>query len=118
MTTYNDTVSKYINNLFVVQDPALQDTLEDIPRQGLPTINVKPEEGKFLQFLVRASGAKKAVEIGTLGGYSGIWIARGLPVGGRLITLEKNPEHAEIARRHFEKASVADRIEIRLGDAK
>lgn len=117
MTTYNDTLSKYINNLFVVQDQALKDTLEDIPRQGLPTINVKPEEGKFLQFLVRANAATKAVEIGTLGGYSGIWIARGLAPGGRLITMEKEPRHAQIAQKHFQSAGLDGKVDIRIGDA-
>ncbi len=117
MTTYNDTLSQYINNLFVKQDQALKETLEDIPRQGLPTINVKPEEGKFLQFLVRANGATKAVEIGTLGGYSGTWIARGLAPGGKLITLEKEPRHAQIAQKHFQSAGLDGKVDIRIGDA-
>jgi predicted O-methyltransferase YrrM len=117
MTVYNDSVSQYIQNLFVRQDATQSYILEDSLKSGLPAINVKPEEGRFLQFLVRACGIMKAVEIGTLGGYSGTWIARGLPPGGRLITLEKSPENAEIARRHFAAAGVLDRIEIRLGDA-
>jgi caffeoyl-CoA O-methyltransferase len=117
MTTYNDTVSQYINNLFVHPDAALQEALEDSIAKGLPTINVKPEEGRFLQVFVSAINAEKVVEIGTLGGYSGIWIARGLPAGGRLFTLEKEHRHAEIAQAHFEKAGVADRVEIRVGDA-
>jgi predicted O-methyltransferase YrrM len=117
MTVYNDQISKYISKLFVVQDQALLNTLEDIPRQGLPTINVKPEEGRFLQFLVRACGVKKAVEIGTLGGYSGTWIGRGLVPGGKLITLEKVPRHAEIARQHFKEAGLEDVVEILVGDA-
>lgn len=117
MTVYNDQISKYITELFVPQDKALMDTLEDIPRQGLPTINVKPEEGRFLQLLVRACGAKKALEIGTLGGFSGIWIARGLVPGGKLITLELEPRHAAIARTHFQAAGVGDIVDIRVGDA-
>jgi caffeoyl-CoA O-methyltransferase len=83
----------------------------------LPAISVNAEEGRFLQFLVRACGATKAVEIGTLGGYSGTWIARGLARGGKLITLEKEPKHAAVARAHFERARVADRVEIRVGNA-
>ncbi len=117
MTVYNDTVSQYIVDLFARPDPALQHTLEDSIQQGLPTINVKPEEGRFLQVLIRAINAKKVVEIGTLGGFSGIWIARGLPPGGKLITLEKDPRHAEISRRHFKNAGVSDRVDIRVGNA-
>ena len=117
MTVYNEPVSQYIQDLFVPQDDAQRFILEDSSQQGLPPINVKPEEGRFLQFLVRACGVMKAVEIGTLGGYSGTWIARGLPAGGRLITLEKEPKHAEIARQHFAAAGVLDRVDIRIGDA-
>ena len=87
MTIYNDQISQYISSLFAVEDSALLMAREDSPKRGLPSISVKPEEGRFLQFLVRACGAQKAVEIGTLGGYSGTWIARGLlpdrPFAGR-----------------------------------
>ncbi len=117
MTVYNDQISKYITDLFVAQDQALLHNLENSPRQGLPAINVKPEEGRFLQFLVRACGVKKAVEIGTLGGYSGTWIARGLVPGGKLITLEKEPQHATIAQEHFKEAGLENLVEIRVGDA-
>ena len=117
MTVYNDQVNKYIVDLFAVQDQALLHALEDSIKRGLPTINVKPEEGRFLQFLVRACGVKKAVEIGTLGGYSGIWIARGLLPGGKLITLEKEPLHAAIAREHFREAGLENMVDIRIGDA-
>jgi caffeoyl-CoA O-methyltransferase len=78
---------------------------------------VKPEEGRFLEFAARACGARLAVEIGTLGGYSGIWIARGLAPGGRLITLEASEAHAAVARGAFERAGVADRVEVVVGDA-
>ena len=118
MVTYNEDLSEYINDLFVEQDDALQRAWEDTPRRGLPAISVRPEEGRFLQVLVRASGAKKALEIGTLGGYSGIWIARGLAPGGKLITLEKEPHHAEVAQDHFDFAGLDDRVEIRVGDAR
>ncbi|HSF81293.1 MAG TPA: O-methyltransferase [Anaerolineales bacterium] len=117
MTTYNDALSEYISSLFVHQDQALQYTQEITPQKGLPGINIDPEEGRFLQVLVRICGARKAVEIGTLGGYSGIWIARGLLPGGRLVTLELEPHHAQVAREHFQLAGVADRVEIRQGDA-
>jgi predicted O-methyltransferase YrrM len=117
MTIYNDQISTYINSLFVPEDPALQRARQDSPTRGLPAIQIKPEEGRFLQFLVRASGAQKALEIGTLGGYSGIWISRGLPAGGKLITLEMEPLHAQVASEHFAAAGVAERVEIRVGNA-
>lgn len=118
MTIYDDTVADYITEHFARPDEVLQQVLAAIPARGLPAITIKPEEGRFLQFLVRASGARRVVEIGTLGGYSGIWLARGLPPGGRLITLEVDPQHAAVAREHFALAGVSDRIEIREGDAR
>ncbi|HZD57380.1 MAG TPA: O-methyltransferase [Anaerolineales bacterium] len=117
MTTYNDYLSEYISNLYANEDEALQRTWEDTQKKGLPTINVKPEEGRFLQFIVRACGAKRAVEMGTLGGYSGIWIARGLVPGGMLITLEKESYRAEIAREHFALAGLSEKVEVRVGNA-
>lgn len=117
MTVYNDRVSQYIKDLYVEEDEALRTALENIPKKGLPTINIKPEEGRFLQVLVRAAGVQKAIEIGTLGGYSGIWIARGLAPGGKLVTLEKEPYHAQVASEHFRLAGVQDRVEIKIGDA-
>jgi caffeoyl-CoA O-methyltransferase len=117
MNTYNDQVSHYISSLFAGEDTALQQAREDSPDLGLPAINIKPEEGRFLQFLACASGAQKAVEIGTLGGYSGIWIARGLHPGGKLYTLDKESRHAEVAQSHFTAAGLSDVIEVRIGDA-
>lgn len=117
MATYNEQLREYILDLFVKQDEALTFAWEDTSQKGLPAISVKPDEGRFLQLLVRICGAEKAIEIGTLGGYSGIWIARGLPPGGKLVTLEKEPYHAEIAREHFKRAGVAGQVEIRVGDA-
>jgi predicted O-methyltransferase YrrM len=117
MTVYNTEISQYITDLFVGEDEALSWIREDSQAKGLPTINVKPEEGRFLQFLVHACGAQRAVEIGTLGGYSGTWIARGLPVDGKLITLEKDAYHAKVARDHFAASGVTERVEIRIGDA-
>lgn len=117
MATYNDAFSQYITQLYAQEDAALRAAREDSPMHGLPAISIKPEEGRFLQFVVRAAGVKKAVEIGTLGGYSGIWIARGLAPGGKLITLERSDKHAAVAREHFQRAGVADRVEVRVGDA-
>jgi len=117
MTTYNDQISRYITSLFAEEDLPLKQAREESPQLGLPAINIKAEEGRFLQFLVRACGARKAVEIGTLGGYSGTWIARGLLPGGKLYTLDKEPKHAEVARKHFAAAGLEDIIEILIGDA-
>jgi len=118
MTIYNDVAAKYIHDLFVPNEPVLPQVLAAIPARGLPAITIKPEEGRFLQFLVRASGARRAVEIGTLGGYSGIWIARGLPADGKLITLELDAKHAAVAREHFALAGVSAQVEVRAGDAR
>lgn len=116
-TFYDDAHARYIAELFSPHDAVLQHIYDSIPRRGLPAITIQPEEGRFLQFLARACGARLAVEIGTLGGYSGTWLARGLLPGGRLITLEKEPHHAEVAREHFALAGLSDRVEVRLGDA-
>jgi predicted O-methyltransferase YrrM len=117
MTVYNDQISAYISELFAGEDAALLRAREESPKRGLPAINIKPEEGRFLQILVNASGARKVLEIGTLGGYSGIWIVRGLPPDGKLVTLEVEPAHADVARDNFEAAGLLDRIEIRVGEA-
>ena len=117
MTIYNDQISQYISSLFAVEDAALTMAREDSPKRGLPSISIKPEEGRFLQFLVRACGAQKAVEIGTLGGYSGTWIARGLLPGGKLYTLDKENKHAQVAQEHFDAAGLGECVEIIIGDA-
>ena len=117
MTTYNDSLSRYISEAFAVEDDALRQVREMIPKKGLPEIMVRPEEGRFLQWLARAAGARRAVEIGTLGGYSGIWIARGLVGDGKLLTIEMSARHAEVAREHFQLAGVSARVEIQVGDA-
>lgn len=117
MTIYNDQISQYISSLFAVEDEALRKAREDSPKRGLPSISIKPEEGRFLQFLVRACGAKIAVEIGTLGGYSGTWIGRGLLPGGKLYTLDKDSKHAAVAQEHFAAAGLEGTVEILIGDA-
>jgi predicted O-methyltransferase YrrM len=117
MTTYNDQVSSYISSLFAVEDEHLLRVREDSPKYGLPGGNIKPEEGRFLQVLAFASGATKAVEIGTLGGYSGIWIARGLRPGGKLITIDMEAKHANVAQEHFDAAGLSEVIEVRVGNA-
>jgi predicted O-methyltransferase YrrM len=110
-------VDRYITDLFVPPDAALTAALQASQSAGLPTINVSPPQGKFLQLLARALAARAILEIGTLGGYSTIWLARALPAGGRLITLEADPKHAEIARANIARAGLAGIVELRLGRA-
>jgi predicted O-methyltransferase YrrM len=108
-------IDSYIEDLFSTNDEALAAALEESERHGLPAINVSANEGKLLYMLAKLSGARKALEIGTLGGYSTIWLARALPPGGQLLTLEYNPKHAEVARANIARAGLAERVEVRLG---
>lgn len=117
MPTYDDTLEKYLREHFAVEDEVLISIRANIVARGLPQITIKPEEGRFLEFIVAASGANRALEIGTLGGYSGTWIVRGLPDEGRLITLERDREHAVVAEENFRLAGIAERVDIRVGDA-
>src|SRR5271168_3682705 len=110
-------VDDYINNLFVPADPGLDEAIKDSNTAGLPAIAVAPNQGKLLHILARSIGARNILEIGTLGGYSTIWLARALPAGGKLITLEFEPKHAEIARTNLKRAGVDDKVEIRVGRA-
>ncbi len=110
-------VDRYLGELLAPEDAALSRALEVNRDTGLPSIDVPPLLGKFLDLMIRISGARRALEIGTLGGYSTIWMARALPEGGKVITLELDPRHAEIARANFDAAGVASRIEIRIGPA-
>src|SRR2546422_11242038 len=110
-------VDQYITNLFVPPDAALDAALEASKAADLPPISVSPNQGKLLLLLARLHKAGTILEIGTLGGYSTIWLARALPVGGQLITLESDPKHAEIARVNIARAGLADIVELRLGPA-
>jgi predicted O-methyltransferase YrrM len=110
-------VDRYFGDLLVAADPALDEALADSAAAGLPAINVSPVQGKLLHLLARAIGARKILEIGTLGGYSTIWLARALPDGGRVISLEADPRHAEVARANIARAGLDDRVEVRLGMA-
>lgn len=110
-------VDRYITDLLVRPDPALDAALASSTAAGLPPINVSPPQGKLLQLLARAQGALKILEIGTLGGYSTIWLARAVPTGGRLITLETNPKHADVARANIAGAGLAGVVEVRQGPA-
>jgi predicted O-methyltransferase YrrM len=110
-------VDRYITDSLVPSDPALDAALEASAAAGLPTIQVSPSQGKFLHLLARAMGPRKILEIGTLGGYSTIWLARALSSGGRLITLEVDPRHAEVARANITRAGLADVVELHQGRA-
>ena len=108
-------VDAYISDLLVGADPVLDAALEASRAAGLPPINVAPNQGKLLHLLARVLGARSILEVGTLGGYSTIWLARALPPGGRLVTLEVEARHAEVARANVERAGLSDVVTIRLG---
>jgi predicted O-methyltransferase YrrM len=110
-------VDSYIGNLLVASDIPLDNALETSAEMGLPPHQVSPTQGKLLHLVMRACAARNILEIGTLGGYSAIWLARALPPGGRLITLEAEAKHVDVARRNFARAGVADVVEVRLGRA-
>jgi len=108
-------VDNYIEGLYSTNDEALDAALKSSEENGLPPINVSANEGRLLYMLAKLSGAKKILEIGTLGGYSTIWLARALPEGGSLLSLEYSSKHAEVARANIERAGLADQVEVRVG---
>src|SRR5712664_1000001 len=108
-------VDRYLTDLFVAADSALDAALAASAAAELPAINVSPNLGKLLFLLARIQGARTVLEIGTLGGYSAVWLARALPEGGRLITLEADPVHAQVARANIARAGLDDVVELRLG---
>ena len=110
-------VDRYLADVLVGRDAVLEALLEANAAAGLPPHDVSPTQGKLLWLLARAVGARTILEIGTLGGYSTIWLARALPEGGRLITLEADPRHAEVARANLARAGLAGVVELRLGPA-
>ena len=110
-------VDRYLADLFAPHDTALEAAVEASAAAGLPPIQVSPAQGKLLHLLARARGARAILEIGTLGGYSTIWLARALGPGGRLITLEADPKHVEVARANLARAGLAAAVELRLGPA-
>ncbi|MDP9323683.1 MAG: class I SAM-dependent methyltransferase, partial [Acidobacteriota bacterium] len=110
-------VDGYIAEMLVARDPALDAVLETSAAAGLPAINVSPNQGKLLQIFARLVGARTILEIGTLGGYSTIWMARALPAGGRLVTLEADARHAELARANIARAGLEGVVDLRLGKA-
>jgi predicted O-methyltransferase YrrM len=110
-------VDEYLAGLLEVEDPALRAALADSEREGLPAIQVSALQGKLLMLLGRMVGARSVLEVGTLGGYSTIWLARAVGEGGRVITLEIDPHHARVASANLERAGVSDRVEQRVGPA-
>lgn len=111
-------VDDYLNDRIVRPDDALAAALEASRAAGLPEIAVTAAQGKLLNLMARSMGARRILEIGTLGGYSAIWLARALPPGGRLVTLEYSPKHAEVARGNLARAGLAELAEIRVGPAR
>ena len=110
-------VDRYLEGRLLGTDPSLDAVVEACAAAGLPPIAVSPSQGKLLFVLAKAMGARRILEIGTLGGYSGIWLARALPSNGLLVTLELEAAHAEVARRNFERAGVASQVDLRIGPA-
>ena len=110
-------VDRYLDDLLVGRDTVLEAALQASVDAGLPAIAVSPTQGKLLNLLARVRGARTILEIGTLGGYSTIWLARALPADGHLITLERDPKHAEVARANIGSAGLTARVEVRLGRA-
>ncbi len=110
-------VDRYLTDLLVPADDALEAALAASAAADLPQINVAPNQGKLLWMLAKIQGARNILEIGTLGGYSTIWLARALPPEGKLITLELDPKHAEIARTNIARAGLSNLVELRLGKA-
>ncbi len=110
-------VDRYVDDLLVGHDAALEAALQASAQAGLPAINVAPSQGKLLNLLARVLGARAILEIGTLGGYSTIWLARALPADGRLVTLEIDATHAEVARANIAHAGLSQRVQLRLGPA-
>jgi predicted O-methyltransferase YrrM len=110
-------VDRYFSERLLPSDPILESALETSVAAGLPAISVSPNQGKLLQMLAQITGAHRILEIGTLGGYSTIWLARGLRAGGHLVTLEVNPDHASVAQVNISRAGLQDVVEVRIGSA-
>jgi predicted O-methyltransferase YrrM len=110
-------VDSYIVDKLVKEDASLEAALAANTAAGLPAMDVSAAQGKFLNLMVRITGAKRILELGTLGGYSTIWMAKALPEGGQLVTLEFDPKHAQVARRNIDAAGLRDKVTIHVGAA-
>jgi predicted O-methyltransferase YrrM len=111
-------LQRYVEERFATEDAVLVELRGELERRGLPLIHVSPATGRLLQILVSAVRARRVLEIGTLGGYSAIWMARGLPPGGRLLSIELDPHHAALARDFIARAGLEERVEVQEGDAR
>lgn len=111
-------VDDYIARTFSPQDEALSSALEDSRRAGLPEIHISPAQGRLMQLLAEISGSRRVLEIGTLGGYSTIYLARALPENGSLVSLELDEEYARLARANIERAGLSEKVDVRVGDAR
>lgn len=110
-------VDNYISNLLAPEDKALTDTIESLDAEGLPQHSVSANQGKFLQVMMIVCNAKKVLELGTLGGYSTIWIARALPENGKVITIEVDKHHGEVAQKNIDNAGLSQKVDLRVGKA-
>ena len=113
----NDRVGDYVARLFAAEDEILMSLREEADRTGLPPISISADTGRLLQVLLLAVGARRVLEVGTLGGYSAIWIARALPAGGSLLSIELDAKHAEFAARYVRRAGLDGMVDIRVGRA-
>ncbi|MDX1674518.1 MAG: O-methyltransferase [Longimicrobiales bacterium] len=111
-------LSEYVSELFAEEGEVLEELRGEIGRRGLPEIHISAEVGRLLQVLLTAVGAERVLEVGTLGGYSALWMARALPSDGRLVTLEIDPDRAALAREFIDRAGQAEVVEVRVGDAR
>ncbi|HCJ49498.1 MAG TPA: methyltransferase [Microbacterium sp.] len=111
---WND-VDAYLTETLVAEDEALRASVASLAAEGMPEIEVAPLNGKLLHLLARMTGAKRVLEVGTLGAYSTIWLARALPANGRVVTIEAEPHNAEVARRNLDRSGVGDRVDICVG---
>jgi predicted O-methyltransferase YrrM len=110
-----EAVDDYINQLLAPEDEALKQTVQSLEKENIPQISVSANQGKFLQVMAKLTGAKRILELGTLGGYSTIWMGRALPENGKLITLELNQKHAAVAQNNIDRAGLTHKVEIRIG---
>lgn len=111
-------IDAYVEELFAQQDEALRQAVEDSRAAGLPEIQISPSQGKLLYLLTTILGARRILEVGTLGGYSTIWLARALPQDGRLVSLELSEHHAAVARNNLNRAGLSGRVQVRVADAR
>ncbi len=110
-------VDVYIKNLLAPEDKALTETVQSIKDEGLPQISVSANQGKLLQIFATICHARKILELGTLAGYSTIWLARSLPKGGKVVTIESDPHHAEVAKKNINRSGLSEMVDIRIGKA-